>query len=49
MFRGWFLNDAIIDGMQVYLEYQKPREHGQGVANFTMYENAAMQKLFEKN
>jgi len=47
MFRGWWINDSIIDGEHVYLEYQQ-RLGGSGGADFVTYKDAVLSDLLKK-
>lgn len=47
MFRDWFLNDAILDGNNIYLEYQQ-RLGGKGSADFVSYKDATLAQLLKR-
>lgn len=47
MFRGWWINDALIDGEHVYLEYQQ-RLGGFGSADFVAYKDAVLSGLLKR-
>jgi hypothetical protein len=47
MYRGWWLNDSIIDGEHVYLEYQQ-RLGGYGSADFVTYKDAVLADILKK-
>jgi hypothetical protein len=47
MFRDWFTNDAIIDGMNIYMEYQF-RIAGQNSADFVMFKDVTLAQLMRK-
>lgn len=47
MYRDWWLNDSILDGNNVYMEYQH-RLGGKGSADFVAYKDATLAKLLKK-
>lgn len=47
MFRDWWLNDAILDGTNIYMEYQM-RLGGQGSADFAAYKDDVLASLMKK-
>ena len=47
MFRDWWLNDSLLDGNNIYMEYQN-RLGGKGSADFVLYKDATLAKLMKK-
>lgn len=47
MFRDWWTNDAILDGMNIYMEYQE-RIAGYGTADFVAYKDGVLASLMKK-
>jgi hypothetical protein len=47
IFRDWWINDSIIDGEHVYLEYQQ-RLGGYGSSDFVGYKDATLAQLMQK-
>lgn len=47
LWRGWWINDSILDGVNVYMEYQQ-RYGGQGNADFIGYKDGTLDRLMRK-
>lgn len=45
--RSWWLNDSILDGSNLYMEYQQ-RLGGHGTTDFIMYKDAVLERLLKR-